>query len=111
MTKENFASFVEETENTIKELRQKLADTKLEYIANNAKFSVRDKVLVINNERKWGDNIIPKKETEAFIKNAGVNSNGDIYYSFLKCKKDGTQSSQGLYMCSYDEIKLIKPSK
>jgi len=62
------------------------------YIKKNREFADGDKVLIsFKNGRK----------EYAYIKSAGVFDDGEMYYIFLKAKKDGSKSSirlRGVYV-------------
>lgn len=102
MTKEQFKKAINDRESQIKNLKRDVDELRKTYIIEHAKFSIGEKVTVIENT--WDGSF--KQSHTAFISDAKVNYGGDINYSFVKCKKDGTRSSIKLYVSNYEVKKL-----
>lgn len=101
MTKEQLKKAVNDRESQIKNLKKQIEDLRQTYLEENCEFEEGEKVIIIDRN---------DVEHIAFISRIWT-TDGDINFSFVKVKKDGTPSNHHLYVWYGYKVKKLNSDK
>lgn len=82
-----------------------------QYIKDNVKFEIGEKVKIIDPEHDntWNNKIVPESIEFGFVANNYIDYySGNIKQNIEKCKKDGTRSKHALYLNYRQIVEKIK---
>lgn len=99
MTRQEYKSKMDELNRIRDNARKEMLQLQQDYLRENIIYSPDEKVeLVFKNQ--------PKEIV--FIRSCNIHSDGEIYYTFYKSKKDGTRSQVKFYYYGYEKYEIKK---
>lgn len=97
MTREEYNAEMQKIKDEYTVLGNRETSIRKQYIAENAKIAIGERVKVTTPSFTHIGRTIPEKIEYGYVKSIGISHSGDIDYKLVKEKKDGTPSHQTLY--------------